>query len=105
MRLIFTLTRAAYYGTLNVRDIVTPRVPNRPGAYLRHDGQVVVRDEPHGPAGLAPLPLEELPQQPLHLAVAGVRALHRLLGVQTVSRGGGQRERERDTSGHVPHAV
>ena len=48
-----------------------------------------MRDEPHGTAGLAPLPLKELPQQPLHLAVAGIRALHGLLGVQTVSRAEG----------------
>ena len=66
------------------------------GAYLSHDGQVVVGGEPHGPAGLGPLPLKELPQQPLHLAVAGIRTLHRLLGVQTGS-GADSTHTERDT--------
>lgn len=42
-------------------------------------------EEPH-PVGLGPLPLQELPQQPLHLAVSGVGALHRLLCVESIER-------------------
>lgn len=39
--------------------------------------------EPH-PVGLGPLPLQELPQQSLHLAVPGVGAFHRLLCVESI---------------------
>lgn len=51
---------------------------------LGHDGEVVVRLQPHRPVGLGSLPLQQLPQQPLHLPVSGVCTFHRLLCVKTV---------------------
>lgn len=51
--------------------------------------------EPHGPVGLGPLPLQELPQQPLHLAVPGVGAFHRLLCVESIEKRSERRFRKR----------
>lgn len=51
--------------------------------------------EPHGPVGLGPLPLQELPQQSLHLAVPGVGAFHRLLCVESIERRSERRFRKR----------
>lgn len=45
--------------------------------------------------GLGPLPLQELPQQPLHLAVPGVGAFHRLLCVESIERRSECRLREK----------
>ncbi len=45
-----------------------------------------MRKEPHGPASLVVLPLQEFSQQPLHLPVSGVCTFHSLLRVKTVKR-------------------
>lgn len=75
---------------------------------LGHDGEVVVRLQPHGAVGLGSLPLQQLPQQPLHLAVSGVCTLHRLLCVETVKMaqlqywGKKGRERGERKKGQIP---